>query len=67
MAEYHLTAPLTDEDVMKLKIGDTVYISGGAFTCRSRLQKYIFDENNTLPFSTEGRNILMILAPSKSN
>lgn len=63
MAEYHLTAPLTDEDVKKLKIGDTVYISGNAFTCRSRLQKYIFDEGNTLPFSTEGRNVLIHNGP----
>ena len=63
MAEYHLTAPLTEEDVTKLKIGDTVYISGTAFTCRSRLQKYIFDEKNALPFSTENRNVLIHNGP----
>lgn len=63
MAEYHLTGPLTDSDVEQLNIGDTVYISGEAFTCRSRLQKYIFDEKNTLPFSTEGRNILIHNGP----
>ncbi len=63
MAEYHLTGPLTDADVEKLNIGDMVYISGEAFTCRSRLQKYIFDEKNTLPFSTEGRNILIHNGP----
>ena len=63
MAEYHLTGPLTDSDVEKLNIGDTVYISGEAFTCRSRLQKYIFDEKNTLPFSTENRNILIHNGP----
>lgn len=63
MAEYHLTGPLTDADVEKLNIGDLVYISGEAFTCRSRLQKYIFDEKNTLPFSTEGRNILIHNGP----
>ncbi len=63
MAEYHLTGPLTDEDVTKLKVGDTVYISGEVFTCRSRLQKYIFDEGNTLPFSTEDRNILIHNGP----
>ncbi len=63
MAEYHLRGPLSDEDVTKLKIGDTVYISGEAFTCRSRLQKYIFDEKNELPFSTEGRNILIHNGP----
>ena len=63
MAEYHLTGPLTDQDVEKLKIGDMVYISGEAFTCRSRLQKYIFDEKNTLPFATDNRNILIHNGP----
>ena len=63
MAEYHLNAPLTDEDVIKLKLGDTVYISGEVFTCRSRLQKYIFDEKHTLPFSTENRNVLIHNGP----
>ena len=63
MAEYHLTAPLKDEDVKQLKLGDTVYISGECFTCRSRLQKYIFDEGNTLPFSTDDRNILIHNGP----
>lgn len=63
MAEFHLTSPLTDEDVKKLKLGDTVYISGEVFTCRSRLQKYIFDEKNTLPFSTADRNILIHNGP----
>ncbi|MBQ2839742.1 MAG: fumarate hydratase C-terminal domain-containing protein [Oscillospiraceae bacterium] len=63
MAEYHLKAPLTEEDVCKLKLGDIVYISGEAFTCRSRLQKYIFDEGNTLPFSTADRNVLIHNGP----
>ena len=63
MAEYHLTGPLTDEDVQQLKIGDTVYISGEVFTCRSRLQKYIFDEKNILPFATDSRNILIHNGP----
>ncbi len=63
MAEYHLTGPLTDHDVEKLKVGDVVYISGEVFTCRSRLQKYIFDEEHVLPFSTEDRNILIHNGP----
>lgn len=63
MAEYHLTGPLKDSDVEQLKIGDTVYISGEIFTCRSRLQKYIFDEKHTLPFSTKDRNILIHNGP----
>ena len=63
MAEFHLQGPLTEADVCQLKLGDTVYISGEAFTCRSRLQRYIFDEKNTLAFSTESRNILIHNGP----
>ena len=63
MAEYHLKAPLTNSDVEQLKIGDTVYISGEVFTCRSRLQKYIFDEKHTLPFATDDRNVLIHNGP----
>ena len=63
MAEFHLTSPLRDSDVEKLRIGDIVYISGDVFTCRSRLQRYIFDEGHTLPFSTEERNVLIHNGP----
>jgi tartrate/fumarate subfamily iron-sulfur-dependent hydro-lyase beta chain len=63
MAEYHLKAPLCDEDVKKLRLGDTIYLSGEVFTCRSRLQKYIFDEKNVLPFSTKDRNVLIHNGP----
>lgn len=63
MAEYHLTLPLKDEDIIKLKLGDTVYITGEVFTCRSRLQKYIFDEGNALPFDTKDRNVLIHNGP----
>ena len=63
MAVHYLSSPLSEADVRKLKLGDTVYISGNAFTCRSRLQKYIFDEGHTLPFSTEDRNILIHNGP----
>ena len=63
MAQYHLKTPLTEADVCKLRIGDTVYLSGEAFTCRSRLQKYVFDEGHTLPFSTAERNILIHNGP----
>ncbi len=63
MAEYHLKSPLTDEDISQLRLGDTVYISGECFTCRSRLQKYIFDEKNVLPFDTTERNVLIHNGP----
>jgi tartrate/fumarate subfamily iron-sulfur-dependent hydro-lyase beta chain len=63
MAEYHLTVPLQDEEVTRLELGDIVYFSGKAWTCRSRLQKYVFDEGNKLPFSTADKNLLIHVGP----
>ena len=63
MAEYHLTAPLTDADVEQLNVGDVVYIKGECFTCRSRLHKYIFDEKHTMDFSIADRNVLIHNGP----
>jgi fumarate hydratase subunit beta len=63
MAEYHLTVPLQDEEITRLELGDTVYFSGKAWTCRSRLQKYVFDEGHPLPFSTKEKNLLIHVGP----
>lgn len=63
MAVYYLNIPLQDNDVTQLKIGDTVYFTGPAFTCRSRLQRYIFDEKNPLPFDTADKNVLIHVGP----
>lgn len=63
MSDFHLKTPLKDEDIKRLKIGDIVYFSGEAWTCRSRLQRYVFDERHTLPFSTKGRNLLIHVGP----
>jgi tartrate/fumarate subfamily iron-sulfur-dependent hydro-lyase beta chain len=63
MAECYLKIPLKDEDIRNLEIGDIVYFSGEAWTCRSRLQKYIFDEGNKLPFSIENKNLLIHVGP----
>ena len=52
MATYYLTTPLKEEDVRQLRIGDTVYLSGEVFTGRSRIHRYIFDENHILPLGT---------------
>ena len=63
MSEFHLNSPLADQDVEQLKIGDVVYLSGPAFTCRSRLHRYILDEGHALPYSTENRNMLIHTGP----
>ena len=63
MAEYHLCAPLCDADVRKLRIGDLVYLSGPAFTCRSRLHRYIFDEGHEMPFTPGAGSVLIHNGP----
>lgn len=63
LARYYLQVPLKEEDIRKIRIGDLVCFSGEAFTCRSRLHRYIFDEKNVLPFSTKEKNLLIHVGP----
>ncbi len=63
MAEYHLKTPLQDEEIKDLKTGDKVYFSGEAWTCRSKLQKTVFDEGWKLPFDTREKNLLIHVGP----
>ena len=61
--EYHLKAPLTEEDVRKLNIGDTVYLIGDVFTGRSRIHRYIFDEDHILPEEALRRGAMVHVGP----
>lgn len=63
METYHLTAPLSEEDVRQLKVGDSVYISGPVFTCRSRLHRYVIDEKHDFPSGVADRNVLIHVGP----
>lgn len=63
MASYHLRSPLRRQDVEQLRIGDVVYVSGGAFTCRSRLHRWVLEEGHPLPVDTAGRNVLIHVGP----
>lgn len=63
MANFHLKVPLRNEDIKQIRIGDILYLSGEAWTCRSRLQRYVFDEGHPLPFSTKERNLLIHVGP----
>ena len=63
MAEYHLRAPFREDEIRALSVGDTVYISGKAFTCRSRLHRYVFDEGHPLPETASGRDLLIHVGP----
>jgi fumarate hydratase subunit beta len=60
MSEVILTPPLKDDDLKKLKIGDTVFITGTIYTARDTAHKRLcdlLDEGKTLPFDLEGQII----------
>ncbi len=63
MATYYLKTPISEEDVLKLHIGDVVYVSGDAFTCRSRLHRWVLDENHPLPKAGQERDLLIHVGP----
>ncbi len=60
---HYLETPLTDEDVMNLKAGDIVYLSGTIFTARDAAHKRLVDliENKEeLPFPLQGAVIYFV-------
>lgn len=63
MAEYKLTAPLKDEDVVKLKIGDKVLLSGTIYTARDAAHKRLvelLDKGEKPPFEIKGSVIYYV-------
>ena len=63
MAEYHLTTPLKNEDIEKLKIGDIVYLNGTIYSARDAAHKRLVDliqEGKELPFELEGSVIYFV-------
>ena len=63
MATYELKTPFDPEEIAKLRIGDLVYVSGKAFTCRSRLHRWVFDENHPSPKAALERDLLIHVGP----
>lgn len=63
MADYHLTAPISRAQLEKLRIGDLVTVSGPAFTCRSKFQRSVFDEEVPFPESLQSYEILIHAGP----
>lgn len=52
--EYHLTTPLSEEDVRKLEIHDIVYLNGRIYGIRDATQRRIFDEHIKPPVDFNG-------------
>jgi L(+)-tartrate dehydratase beta subunit len=63
MKEYYLKTPIDEEQIKALRIGDIVYLSGSAFTCRSKLQRYVFDEHGELPETLLKNEVLIHVGP----
>lgn len=49
-----METPLSKEDVLKLKIGDIVYVSGVIYTARDLTHRKILAEKGELPFDLDG-------------
>ncbi len=66
MAQYEFTAPFTDEQVEKLRIGDTVLLSGVIYTGRDAAHKRMvdaLDRGEKLPFDIKG-SVIYYVGPS---
>ena len=66
MMEKHITAPIDDNVVNDLKIGDYVYITGIIYTARDAAHKRMYEaleRGEVLPFDIEG-NIIYYMGPS---
>lgn len=63
MAEYKLTAPLSDADAKMLRAGDIVLLSGTIYTARDAAHKKLvalLDEGKALPFDLKGAVIYYV-------
>ncbi|MBN2199311.1 MAG: Fe-S-containing hydro-lyase [Candidatus Aminicenantes bacterium] len=63
MAEHHLTTPLSDDDISKLKSGDKVFISGSLLTGRDSAHKELIElvkEGKELPVDIKGQLIYYV-------
>ncbi|NDV25409.1 Fe-S-containing hydro-lyase [Desulfovibrio sp. JC010] len=66
MAEYKLNTPLTDEDMVQLRAGDVVKLTGTIYTARDAAHKRLcdlLDEGKELPFDLKG-SVVYYVGPS---
>jgi len=60
-----LQIPLKEEDVLKLKLGDVVYLDGCVWTCRSLWHKRVIDQGVEPPIDIRNEyNVLMHCGPT---
>ena len=64
--EYHIQVPLKKEDIEKLQIGDTVYLTGTVYTARDAAHKRMqeaLDAGQPLPIEMKN-NVIYYMGPS---
>ncbi|MEN9072648.1 L(+)-tartrate dehydratase subunit beta [Acinetobacter baumannii] len=49
-----LTTPIKDEDLLDLKVGDVVYLTGRLVTCRDVAHRRLIEQGRELPVNLEG-------------
>ena len=57
MAVYHLKTPISEEEIRKLKVNDTIYITGTIVTARDQAHRRAleyFKQGKPLPINLEG-------------
>jgi fumarate hydratase subunit beta len=55
--EYHMATPVSEEEARRLRVGDTLYLSGVVFTARDEAHKRALEyvrEGKVFPISAEG-------------
>ncbi len=63
MGEHHITTPVTDEVIEKLRTGDSVFITGYLFTGRDSAHKKLIDllnDGKELPIDVQGQFIYYV-------
>jgi L(+)-tartrate dehydratase beta subunit len=67
MDEVHLTTPIGEEDIARLKLGDVVYVSGAIYTAREGVYRKVVDKGAGLPASVKAlTNVNFHCSPAAS-
>jgi L(+)-tartrate dehydratase beta subunit len=63
----HLTTPIGDEDIARLKLGDVVYVSGAIYTAREGVYRKVVDQGAGVPAAVKAlTNVNFHCSPAAS-
>lgn len=57
MSVYHLTTPVSDEDILKLNIGDVIYLTGEITTGRDDVHHRVVYQGKECPVDLKGKAV----------